>query len=91
MTTDVTIPNNKPYIIIRNNEQGTCLFIDIAISGVTFVVKKEPQNILKFKDLTVEKQRMRNLKTKVIPVVIWTTGIISKSLIKYINNIPGNN
>ena len=44
--------------MIRNNEQGTCLFTDIAISGVTFVVKKEPQNILKYKDLTVEKQCM---------------------------------
>jgi len=25
-------------------------------------------------------------KNKIIPVIIWTTGIISKSLTKYINN-----
>jgi hypothetical protein len=31
--TDRTIPNNKPDIIIRDNEKGTCMLIDVAISG----------------------------------------------------------
>jgi len=31
--TDRTIPNNKPDIIIRDNETGTCMLIDVAISG----------------------------------------------------------
>ena len=30
--TDRTIPNNKPDIIIRDNEKGTCMLIDVAIS-----------------------------------------------------------
>jgi len=30
---DRTIPNNKPDIIIRDNENGTCMLIDVAISG----------------------------------------------------------
>ena len=33
--TDRTIPNNKPDIIIRDNEKRTCMLIDVAISGVT--------------------------------------------------------
>ena len=33
---------------------------------------------------------MWNVKTKVIPVIIGATGTISKSLRKYVNNIPGN-
>jgi len=33
---------------------------------------------------------MWNVKTKVIPVIIVATGTISKSLRKYVNNIPGN-
>jgi hypothetical protein len=40
--TDRTIPNNKPDIIIRDNEQGTCTLIDIAISGDGNVIKKKP-------------------------------------------------
>jgi len=31
--TDRTIPNKKPDIIIRDNEKGTCMLIDVAISG----------------------------------------------------------
>ena len=54
--TDRTIPNNKPYIIIRDNEKGTCMLIDVAISGDRNVIKKEAEKILKYKDLTIEIQ-----------------------------------
>ena len=40
---DRTIPNNKPDIIIRDNEKGTCMLIDVAISGDTNVIKKEAE------------------------------------------------
>jgi hypothetical protein len=33
---------------------------------------------------------MRNVKTRVIPVIIGVTGTISKSLRKCVNTIPGN-
>ena len=29
--TDRTVPNNKPDIIIRDNEKRTCILIDVAI------------------------------------------------------------
>ena len=76
--TDRTIPNNKSDIIIRENEKGTCMLIDVAISGDGNVIKKEAEKILKYKDLTIETQRMWNVKTKVIPVIIGATGTISK-------------
>jgi hypothetical protein len=41
------------------------------------------------KELTIEIQRMWNVKTKVIPVIIGATGTISKSFRKYVSNIPG--
>ena len=66
------------------------VIIDVAISGDRNVIKKEAEKILKYKDLTIEIQRMRNVKTKVIPVIIGATGIISKSFRKYVSNIPGN-
>ena len=88
--TDRTIPNNKPDITIRDNEAGTCMLIDVAISGDTNVIKKEAEKILKYKDLTIEIQRMWKVKTRAIPVIIGETGTISKSFRKYISNIPGN-
>jgi len=87
--TDRTIPNNKPDIIIRDNENGTCMSIDVAISGDRNVIKKEAEKILKYKDLTIELQRMWNVKTKVIPVITGATGTVSKSFRKYVSNIPG--
>jgi len=49
----------------------------------------ETEKILKYKDLTIEIERMWNVKTKVIPVIIGVTGTISKSFRKYVSNIPG--
>jgi len=54
------------------------------------VIKKEAEKFLKYKDLTIEKQHMWNVRTKVIPVIIGATGTISKSVRKYVSNIPGN-
>ena len=65
------------------------MLIDIAISGDRNVIKKEAVKIQKYKDLTIEIQRMWNVKTKVIPVTIGLTGTISKSFRKYVSNIPG--
>jgi hypothetical protein len=54
------------------------------------LIKKEALKILKYKDLTIEIQRMWNVKAKVIPVIIDPTGTISKSFRKYVSTIPGN-
>ena len=59
--TDRTVPSNKPYITIRDNEKVTCMLIDVAISGDRNVIKKETENILIYKDLTIEIQRMWNI------------------------------
>ena len=66
------------------------MLIDVAISGDRHVIKKEAEKVLKYKDLTIEIQRLWNVKTKVIPVIIGATGTISKTFRKYVSNIPGN-
>ena len=42
------------------------------------VIKKETEKILKYKDLTIEIQRMWNVKTKVTPIIIGATRTISE-------------
>jgi len=66
------------------------MLIDVAISGDRNVIKNVAEKILKSKDLTIEIQRLWNVKTKVIPVIIGATGTISKSFRKYVSNIPAN-
>ena len=61
--TDRTIPNNKPNIIIRNNEKGTHVLTDAEISGDRNVIKKKVKMILKYKDLAIEIQLVGNVKT----------------------------
>jgi hypothetical protein len=85
-----TIPNNKPDIIIRDNEKRTCMLIEVAISGDKNMIKKEAEKILKYKDFTREIQPMWNVKPKVISVITGATGTISKSFRKYVSNIPGH-
>jgi hypothetical protein len=66
------------------------MLLDVASLGERNVIKKEAEKIIKYKDLTIEIQRMWNVKTRVIPVIIEATGTISKSFRKYVSNLPGN-
>jgi hypothetical protein len=63
---------------MRDNEKRTCILIDVAIPGGKNVIRKEAEKILKYEDLTIEIQRMWNVKATVIPVIIGATGTISK-------------
>jgi hypothetical protein len=72
-----------------DNEEGTCMSIDVAILEDRNVIKKEAEKILKYKYLTIEIQRMWNVKTNVIPVIIGATGTIRKLYRKYLSNVPG--
>ena len=52
------------------------------------MIKKEAERTVKYEDFTVEIQRMCNVQTKVIPVIIQATVTISTSLTKYLSNVP---
>ena len=54
----------KNVIIIRDNEKGTCMLIDVAISGDRNVIKKEAEKILKYEDLTREIPRTGHVESK---------------------------
>jgi hypothetical protein len=45
--TDRTIPNNKQDILICDNEKGTCMLMDNALSGDRGVIKNEAEKNLK--------------------------------------------
>jgi len=66
---DRTVANNKPDSIMCYKKQGTCMSIDVTIPADRNVIKKQVEKILKYKYLTLEIQRMLNVKVKVIPVI----------------------
>jgi hypothetical protein len=65
------------------------MFIRLAIAGDKNVTNKEYENILKYKDLTIQIEHMWNVKTKVIPIIMGATGTMSKSFRKYLSSISG--
>jgi hypothetical protein len=85
--TDREVLANRPDIIIKNKKDKICLLINVAIPSDRNVVQKESENKLKHKNLSIEIQRMWNMKCFVIPVIIGATGIITRGLKK----ISGNN
>jgi hypothetical protein len=78
-----------PDIIIKNKKEKTCTLIDVAIPADRNVVQNEAETRLKYKNLCIEIQRMWNLKCTIIPVIIGATGIVTRSLRKNFEAIPG--
>ena len=87
--TDREVTANWPDIIIKNEKEKTCTLIDVAIPADRNVVQKEAEKKLKYKILRIEIQRMWNLKWTIIPVIIGATGIVTRSLRKNLEAVPG--
>jgi hypothetical protein len=79
---------NRPDIIVKNKDK-TYLLINVAIPSDNNVIQKEAEKKLKYTNLSIEIQRTWNMKCFVIPVIIGATGIVSKSLQKHLETIPG--
>jgi hypothetical protein len=52
-------------------------------------MQKEAEKKLKYKNPSIEIQRMWNMKCFAIPLITGVTGIASKTLQKYLETIPG--
>jgi len=87
--TDREVTSNRPYIIIKIKKEKTCTLIDVAIPADRNVVQKEAEKKLKYKSLWVEIQRMWNLKCTIVPVIIGATGVVTRSLRKNLETVPG--
>jgi hypothetical protein len=70
-------------------KEKICLLIDVTIPSDRNVIQKESEKKLKYKHLSIEIQRMWNMKCFVIPVIIRVTGIVTRGLKKYLETIPG--
>jgi len=87
--TDREVTVNRPDIIIKNKKEKTCTLIDVAIPADRNAVQKEAEKKLKYKSLCIEIQPMCNLKCTIIPVITGATGIVTRSLRKNLEAVPG--
>jgi len=68
---------NRPDIIIKNKKEKTYILIDMALPADKNVVQKEAEKKLKY------------MKCMIIPVIIGTTGRVTKGFKKNLEAIPG--
>jgi hypothetical protein len=87
--TEREVTTNRPNIRIKNKKEKTCTLIDVAILADRNDVQKEAEKKLKYKRLCIEIQLMRNLKCTIVPVIIGATGIVTRSLRKHLEGVPG--
>jgi prophage tail gpP-like protein len=76
---DTAVLANRPGIIVTYKEDGICLLTDVAKPSDRNIIQKQAENKLKYKNRRTEIQQMWNMKCFVMPAIIGTTGIVSKS------------
>ena len=84
---DREVTANRTDTVIKNRKEKTCTLIDVAIPADRNVVQKEAEQIQEIFGTEIE--RMWNLKCTIVPVIIGATGIVTRSLKKNLQAIPG--
>ena len=83
VNTDRTITANRPDVIVNDSVNSTCKMIDMTIAWDTNIAPREIEKKSKYKDLKLEIQRMWQMKTEVIPVVVGALGTVKKGMVEY--------
>ena len=86
---DITITTNRSDIFNKYSVNSTRKLIDMSIPSDRIIALKEiiKNNNNKYKDLELEIQRMWQMKTEVIPVVVGALGTIKKGMVEYIKRV----
>ena len=88
--TDREIKANRPDIVVKDKKERRCILTDISVSSESNTSAKFTEKLSKYKDLEIEVNRMWDMKTETIPVVVGALGLIKKRLDNVISRIPGN-
>ena len=89
MRKDKVIPARRPGIVLIDKTKGTTTIIAVAVC-LDWNVKDKEDDILKLQDHRIEILKLRNIKAKVIPIILGSLGATSMNFEKYLREIPGN-
>ena len=71
-------------IIVKDSVNSTCKLIDMTVPSDRNIALKEIEKKSKYNDLELEIQRMWQMKTVVIPVVVGALGTVKKGMVENI-------
>ena len=73
-----TIQANSPDLVIKYKQNKTCQLIDMGVPSGRNISAKEFEKLSKYEDLEIETAKIRKMKTKTIPDIVVSPGIIKK-------------
>ena len=76
--TDHVIDAWRPDLLVVDKKERSCKIIDFAVPGDSGIEEKEKDKIEKYQDLGKELQKIRNVKVKIITLVVGSLGGIPK-------------
>jgi len=88
--TDIRLKHNQPDIVLVDRQDKTCLIIDIAVPRDENIREKEQEKVSKYEPLRIELERLWNVDTKVVPVVVGALGAVTTHLSQWLSMIPGD-
>ena len=74
-------------MVVLDRDRKTCNIIDVAVPGDAGIVEKEKEKVEKYQDLRREVTRLRNVKSKVLPIVVGALGAVTPNLSKHLDAI----
>ncbi|XP_045774312.1 uncharacterized protein LOC123873502 [Maniola jurtina] len=88
--TDVTVTHNRPDLIYIDKNKNRTFLIDITVPSDYNIGPKEIEKLSKYHLLKAEVSRLWNTQATVIPIVIGATGVVARSIRKYIDILDTN-
>ena len=75
----------RPYY--NQQKKRTCKIVDFAVPADHRVKLEKNEKKDKYHDLARELKKLRNMKVKIIPIVIGAFGAVTKGLLKGLNDL----
>ena len=85
--TDHLIPARRPGLITINNKKRTCKIVNFAVPADHRIKLKECEKKDKYLDLARELKKLWNMQVTIIPIVIGAFGIVTKGLLKGLEDL----
>ena len=84
---NITIIANRPDIIVKDSVSSTSKLIDMTILSDRNIALKAIEKKSKYRDLALEIQRMWQIKTEMILVVVGALGTVKKGMVENIKKV----
>lgn len=88
LTSDYKHSANRPDIVLFDYQRQDIFFVEVSCPADINVTVKEDEKLKKYTSLAADFHQMYNMPVTIIPVVLGSTGIVSKHCLSFLKKIP---